>query len=148
MTIPNAKRTWLTGEAEYDGLPILFRKPNIKVSEFANLSRDYPVLLIFKHNLKSVKANGLPEGEYNQTLEEFDSSITNPFNIDTNGIVGLIETFSGVRTYYIYITEFFKVEEYVKNLSNQFPGEDCSIEVEPDRNWRVLNGYAKDFGFP
>ncbi len=148
MIIPNAKRTWLTGEAEYDGLPILFRKPDIKVSEFPSLSRDYPILLILKHDLKIVKENGLPDGEYNQTLEDFDLSITGPFKVDTNGIVGLIQTYSGVRTYYIYVTEFFKVEEYVNDLRNKFPHEDCIVEVEPDQRWRLLNGYARDFGFP
>lgn len=148
MITPNAKRTWHTAETEYDSFPILFRKPDIKVSEFPNLSRDYPVLMVLKHQLKSVKSNGLPEGEYNQSLEEFDSSITNPFKIDANGIVGLIETYSGTRTYYIYITEFFKVEEFVGNLRNIFPDENCTIEVKPDKNWRLLNSYARDFGFP
>ncbi|PUA27397.1 MAG: hypothetical protein B0W54_12500 [Cellvibrio sp. 79] len=148
MITSNAERTWHTAEAEYDSLPILFRKPYIKVSEFSYLSKDYPVLLILKHHLQVVKSDGLPEGGYNQSLEEFDLSITAPFKIDTNGIVGLIETYAGKRTYYIYITEFFKVSEFVETLRNRFPGENCTVEVEPDSTWRLLNGYARDFGFP
>ena len=148
MIIPNAERTWHTGEAEYDSFPILFRMPHIKVSEFPYLSKDYPVLIVLKHHLKIVKNDGLPEGRYNQTLEEFDLSITAPFKIDTNGIVGLIETYARKRTYYIYVTDFFNVTEFFENLKSRFPNENCSIEVEPDRNWRLLNGYARDFGFP
>lgn len=148
MITSNAERTWHTAESEYDSLPILFRKPFIKVSEFPTLSKDYPVLMVLTHSLEKVRSNGLPEPEYNQSLENFDLAITAPFKIDTNGIVGLIETFSGKRTYYIYITEFFKVSDFVENLKSQFPYENCAIEVEPDQNWRLLNGYARDFGFP
>ena len=143
-----ANRPWLTANTEYEGFPIYFRRPDVKVAEFATLQPRYPRLLIVTHMLKHVKENGLPRGDYNASLESFDMSLTAPFEDDANGVIALIETFAGKRTYYVYIDPLFDAHAFVRRAQDRFPEEHFSYSVDEDRAWRLFRGYAADFNFP
>ncbi|MCS0583193.1 DUF695 domain-containing protein [Massilia pinisoli] len=140
-------RLWLTANAEYEGFPIYFRRPDVKVAEFATLQSRYPRLLTVTHVLKHVKENGLPRSDYNASLESFDESLTSPFCDEVNGVIALIETFAGKRTYYIYIDPLFDADAFVRQAQDRFPGECLSYSVDEDRAWRLFRGYAADFNF-
>jgi len=147
MNTEASTRRWLTGESVNQGYPILFRRPNIAVSEYASLAKLYPVLIIGTLQLAKFKDNGLPEAAYNESLAGLDSAITNPFRTGADGIVGLVETFAAKRTFYLYVTTTFDVDHFTKSLSSSFPGEDLTWERKDDPTWKLLNGYASDFRF-
>lgn len=141
------KREWLTANTMYDGFPIYFRRPNIAVSEFDGLKEKYPVLVTISQNLKEVKENGLPYGSYNETLEKFDESIIQPFENNELGIIGLIETFAGKRTYFVYTSKSFNPLEFKEEIQRRFPKEIIKWTKGEDPEWSLLNGYAADFSF-
>ena len=114
-------RKWLTAATQYDGFPIYFRRPDIAVSKFDELRKRYPLLLIITHHLDEVDDNGIPLAGYNDSLESFDMAITDPFNDEQLGLVGLIETFAGKRTYYIYVSSLLEPKGFRENISDQFP---------------------------
>lgn len=141
-------RPWLTANTEYEGFPIYFRRPDVKVAEFATLQPRYPRLLIVTHVLKHVKENGLPRSDYNASLESFDESLTSPFGDEVNGVIALIETFAGKRTYYVYVDPLFDADAFIRHAQDRFPEERFSYSVDEDRAWRLFRGYAADFNFP
>ena len=141
----NNDRTWLGIEIEYEGFPILFRRPDIAMKEYDYLSQRFPYLLVIEHKLSEVAENGLPIKKYNDSLEFLDlkiSSIT-----EKQGIVFLIETLAGKRTYYIYITNTEFGNGYGSTIKSQFPSENLSWEVESDKKWKLAHGYTRDFKF-
>ena len=140
-------RTWLNTQTEHEGFPIYSRRPNVRVDEFEVLRPGYPTLLTITHVLTHVKQNGLPEAEYNESLEELDSAIIAPFRDETNGLIAVVETFAGKRTYYVYLTQLFDPEAYMHEVRIRFPHEDLSCEQRADPTWRLFNGYARDFQF-
>lgn len=141
-------RTWLTANSEHEGFPIYFRRPDVRIAEFEALRPKYPRLLVVTHVLAHVKENGLPEHEYNESLESLDVSLTGAFEDESVGLIALIETFAGKRTYYTYLAPSFVVEGYIREVNNRFPQEDLTYEVDNDPKWRLFNGYATDFHFP
>ncbi|GGC61570.1 DUF695 domain-containing protein [Undibacterium terreum] len=145
MTI--LKRIWLTANTEHEGFPIYFRRPDVRVAEFEALRPKYPMLLVVTHVLACVKENGLPEHDYNDSLESLDVSLTAAFEDETVGLIALIETFAGKRTYYIYLATSFVVDGYIREVKNNFPREELTFEVDGDPFWRLFNGYAADFHF-
>ncbi len=142
------KRTWLISNTEHEGFPIYFRRPDVRIAEFEELRPNFPKLLVITHVLAQVRDNGLPERVYNESLESLDLSLTDPFNDESIGLVALIETFAGKRTYYAYLAPSFEVERYIREVKIRFPHEDLTYEVESDPAWRLFNGYAADFHFP
>ena len=140
-------RTWLTANAEHEGFPIYFRRPDVRVAEFETLRGKYPALLAVKHQLSQVKNNGLPEAAYNESLAPLDAALTIPFRNEETGLAALVETFAGKRTYYVYLIAAFDVESFMAGVSASFPQENISWKRHDDPTWRLFNGYANDFGF-
>lgn len=140
-------RTWLTASAEHEGFPIYFRRPDIRLSEFENLRPRYPALLAIKHQLSHVKDNGLPEADYNDSLAPLDAALLEPFRDESSGLIALVETFAGKRTYYVYLTPTFNARQLMSDVESTFPQESISWKLHDDPNWRLFNGYAADFGF-
>jgi len=54
---------WLTSEIEYEGFPLLLRKPNHVAIE--RLKPRFTKLVTIEHFLEKVTKNGLPEKSYN-----------------------------------------------------------------------------------
>jgi hypothetical protein len=140
-------RTWLTANAEQEGLPIYSRRPDVRVAEFEVLRPKYPALLAVKHQLAQVKGNGLPEPSYNDSLESLDSALVEPFEDEVSGLVAVVETFAGKRTYYIYVTPSFGADHFMSVIAARFPHENLSWKLHQDPAWRLFNGYAADFQF-
>jgi hypothetical protein len=140
-------RTWLNAHTEYEGFPIYFRRPNVPIAEFPVLQPRYPRLLVLTHILTHVKSNGLPESAYNASLESMSMSLTAPFEDETAGLIAVIETFAGKRTYYIYLASAFDADAHVRDARMRFPQEALQHEVQEDPAWRVFRGYAADFDF-
>lgn len=143
-----SKRTWLTANTEHEGFPIYFRRPDVRIAEFEALRPKYPRLLVVTHMLAHVKENGLPEHDYNESLESLDASLTAVFKDESLGLIALIETFAGKRTYYTYLAPLFEVEGYIREIKIRFPREGLTYEVGNDPTWGLFNGYAADFHFP
>lgn len=97
--------------------------------------------------LTLVTENGLPEPDYNDSIEPLDAALTDPFEDETNGLIALIETFSGKRTYYTYIAPSFDANAYTNEGKARFPNEDIRHEVYNDPAWHLFKGYASDFQF-
>ena len=145
--ITQKQRTWLTANTEHDGFPIYFRRPDVKVAEFELLRPKYPVLLAVKHQLSQVKDNGLPEADYNDTLAPLDAALTDSFRDEADGLVALVETFAGKRTYYVYLTSTFDTDHFMSGIEARFPQESLAWKRHDDPTWRLFNGYATDFSF-
>ena len=141
-------RAWLSTNAEHpEGFPIYFRRPDVRVSEFEALRPSYPRLLVVTHSLAHVKKNGLPESKYNKSLEFLDASLVSPFRDESQGLIAVIETFAGRRTYYIYLAPSFDAGAYMKDVAVNFPRESLSHEESDDADWLVFRGYASQFHF-
>lgn len=140
-------RTWLNARSEHEGFPIYFRRPDVRVAEFDALLPKYPALLVVTHRLAQVKDNGLPEAAYNDSLASLDSALIDPFRDETQGLVALVETFAGKRTYYVYLTPSFDADTFMESIATRFTGETLSWKRHEDPEWALFNGYAEDFGF-
>lgn len=146
-TGPVSARSWLNADTFHEGFPIYFRRLNISVSEYRFLSTLYPNLLVLTQFLRHVKQNGLPEAEYNESLETFDSTLVDVFHASDSGIAALIETFAGKRTYYFYVRVGVEAGALLGGFVKRFPIEKIEWKVKPDPEWKLLNGYARDFNF-
>ncbi|MGY0800143.1 DUF695 domain-containing protein [Lysobacter sp. A286] len=140
-------RAWLTANSEHEGFPIYFRRPDLRVADFEALRPKYPAILVVTHQLAQVKSNGLPEAGYNDSLAPLDSALVTPFQDEADGLIALVETFAGKRTYYVYLVPSFEVDVFMSSILTRFPQESLSWKRHEDPNWRLLNGYAADFQF-
>lgn len=140
-------RPWLVGHIEHEGFPLYFRRPDVKIAEFETLRPKYPRLLVVTHALAEVMENGIPDPDYNRSLEPLGMTLTEAFEDESEGLIALIETFAGKRTYYTYLAPSFVVEDYISIVTMGYPQEDLTYEVDNDPNWRLIKGYAADFDF-
>ncbi|MGB3746579.1 MAG: DUF695 domain-containing protein [Rhodanobacter sp.] len=147
MAVEQKPRAWLTATAEHEGYPIYFRRPDMRVTEASMLRASYPRLLVVTHQLTRVTGNGLPEAEYNASLTSLDSALVGPFRDETSGLVAIIETFAGKRTYYVYLCPRFNEQQFMDGVIARFPSEKLSWKLHDDPSWKLFNGYAADFGF-
>lgn len=131
---------WFTGEVEHEGFPLLLRFPEEK--NYEELQSNCPVFIWLTHNLAKVTSDGLPEKEYNKSLEEFDLRI-----IEDCECIVLVETFSGKRNYYGYVPEDFDLERVMGIIKDDFPNEDFEWNSKLDENWKFIKRYADDYKF-
>ncbi len=139
---PKKDTTWFTGEVQHEGFPLLLRFP--KKPDFDTLQIQYPRLVIVTHQLEKVKPSGLPEADYNDSLEDMDQDIITSFPA---GIAVLVETFGGRRTYYIYTTASATVEEAKRKIATKYPKARLEWKASDDPNWRLIRGYSEDYHF-
>ncbi|WP_342315550.1 DUF695 domain-containing protein [Lysobacter sp. FW306-1B-D06B] len=132
----------------HEGYPIYFRRPDIRVCEFESLRPQFPVLLVITHHLSVVKSNGLPESDYNRSLEDLDSALLEPFSGEVHGLVAVVETFAGKRTYYVYVNASFDLDQFERAITSRNADARLTWERDDDPTWRLLRGYATDFRFP
>ena len=130
--------TWSRTETEYDGLPLLLRRPNHQ--GIWSLQNDFSKLVLIKHNLSKVCNDGLPDSDYNDTLAEYDSYMCNLFCGTDNGIIILIETYSGSRNYFYYVHHRVDVNSQLNAARKKFE-VDLTIVEKIDRAWEFLTGY-------
>ncbi|RZM19794.1 MAG: hypothetical protein EOO88_37040 [Pedobacter sp.] len=95
--------SWFTTEVEYDGLPLLLRRPDN--TGLRKLLMQFPFLTSIEHVFEQVQNNGLPDPSHNETLEEFDQYMCGLFEASGAGVIFLIETFAGRRIYYYCVAD-------------------------------------------
>ena len=136
-------RPWKTGSFEYEGFPLLLRVPD--GLNFDALKDAYPQFISVTHYLSKVKANGLPEPEYNESLFDFDDQLVGALENGRAGVTVLVETFGGKRTYYMYAKSDFAPELLERELDNNFPEHQIEIGSKTDKEWSVIKRYANDW---
>jgi len=88
-----------------------------------------PRLLVLTHTFSFRRFDGAPEPTYNDTLEEFDISVTRSLGNSGSGQIVLIETFGEKRNYYFYVTSAVDGGALVQMLSDQFSGYNLSMST-------------------
>jgi hypothetical protein len=132
---------WHTFDTIYDGLPLYIRRPDIQ--NIKQYQARYSNLLCVTQKFDKVKSNGLPESDYNKTLEDFDGEICDLFEFSTEGIIFLIETFGGERYYWFYIKADCEFESKFGELQKKYPEHKLDFTLKNDSEW----GFIKDYPF-
>jgi hypothetical protein len=134
---------WLTAMTQYEGFPLALRgRPNAN----GDANREtYRHLGVVCHRLAQVCENGLPEHQYNDSLEDFDLAVQEAMEGVGVGLVVLIETFGGKRNYYAYVNVEDEFRARIASLAERFPMHQLSVECRADGAWRFYERYRKDF---
>jgi len=132
--------TWFFTEFDLDGYPLLLRYP--EAFDFEACREVFPELLVITHTLKETSPLGLPETEYNKSLEDLDYFLTHMFEDKSLGKTVFIETFSGSRTYYYYISPQADLQLYSDYIKASFPDNELNWDLREDPNWHILDSIA------
>jgi hypothetical protein len=97
-------------------------------------------LVAIEHILDNVNSDGIPEGDYNSSLFDFDHYMCTLFKKSTNGIIFLIETFSGKRNYYYYTLPDFDIDSSIEKAKLQFK-VNLDYWTKADIGWGFLDDY-------
>ena len=130
---------WHRLSLEYEGFPLHLRWP--AGVDFDDLSGRFPKLFVLTHTFTFRRPDGTPEPTYNDTLANFDLTVTRSFRTDRTGQIVLIETFGGKRNYYFYVMSTFDGGTYCLLLSGQFPGYNLSETTREDPAWHFIRNY-------
>ncbi len=130
--------TWATTEIEYEGLPLLLRKPNH--SNIWTYKKRLTKLVAIEHLLEKVNSDGLPEKRYNSTLADLDHFMCSFFDKSNAGIIFLIETFSGKRNYYYYTLPDVNIDPLIEKAFQKFE-VNLDSWTKSDINWGFLDDY-------
>jgi len=131
--------TWSTMDTTYEDLPLYLRKPN--VDDISQYQLQYTRPLNITHKLGNVKPNGLPQSDYNKTLEEFDGEICNLFDFKKEGFIFLIETYGGERNYWFYLKADFDYTNKFKELKERYDIHKLEDNISNDKNWDFIKDY-------
>ena len=127
----------------YEGFPLALRvRPNADTS--ANRAA-LASLGVVTHQLSQLRDNGLPESEYNSSLEDFDLALQAAMEGEGAGLVVLVETFAGKRNYYAYVNDCATFHNRVDALRLEFQQHELLIECRGDAAWKFYGRYRKDF---
>jgi hypothetical protein len=139
----NENTRWFTGKLEHEGLPLHLRFP--EAVDFDKMASLYPKLVVITHQLEEVPSNGEPVSSYNESLEDFDCSIIDLFN--ELGHIVLIETFSGRRTYYGYISSEEELSKRRIDINDTHPEHSLEWQINDDKKAQFIKGYSQDYDF-
>lgn len=138
------KGRWKTAQTTHEGFPLLLRAP--AGLEYDSLRKRFPRLLVATHRLARVQPSGLPEPDYNRSLEEFDHHLVGTFESLEQGVTVLVETYAGKRIYYSYIASTADLEAQKHRTRARFPDHDLAWEAREDPDWRFIRKYARAYG--
>src|SRR5690606_32978849 len=127
-----------TTEIEYEGFPLLLRRPDY--NNIWEHIKKYTHLASVQHLLDKTTSNGLPEKDYNKSLAEFDHYMCSLFDRNFHGLIFLVETFGGKRNYYYYITSEFAIEKLVEQVIDDFDVK-LTVTNRSDVDWDFLKAY-------
>jgi hypothetical protein len=143
LTTEVRKGPWLIGTTRYKDFPLALRvRPD---SDTPTNRARLASLGVVTHFLAKVRDDGLPEPEYNDSLEDFDIALQEAMAGGEVGIVVLVETFAGKRTYYAYVNDCASFRSRVHSLRQQFQEHELTIECEADAPWKFYERYRKNF---
>ena len=130
--------TWSTSEIQYEGFPLLLRRP-----DYPNVWKFKPTfnqLVTVEHILESVTESGLPERSYNKALAEFDHYMCALLEDTNNGIIFLIETYGGKRNYYYYTSPVTAMDRLTKQAEADFKVT-LKVRSMVDNDWNFIKSY-------
>jgi hypothetical protein len=133
---------WLTAEKKYEGLPLFLRRP--EKLDYDEIARSYPKLVIITHHLSNVKSNGVPVGEYNYSLADFDHYVVSYLKSRNQGQTVLVETFNGDRTYYCYAVDNFSLDGMKEDVTSKYSGHNLEWTEKKDADAKFIRKYAKE----
>ena len=142
---PGKDSTWSTYEFQHEGFPVLLRFP--EKPDFDALQKKYPKLVVVKHHLEKVRASGLPEADYNDSLADFDQDLVTCFENNSSGITVLVETFGGRRIYYAYVIEDLKMEDVRQRFTEKYPALKLEWTQQDGKDWRLIRRYSAEHQF-
>jgi Family of unknown function (DUF695) len=137
--------TWSTSEIEYEGFPLLLRKPDY--NNIWQYKEHLTQLITIEHLLDKVSPNGLPEKNYNKSLASFDEYMCALIDKDTNGIIFLIETFAGKRNYYYYTLPHHDISKLIEKAKIYFKVK-LTTTVKEDNGWGFFKEYPVELFKP
>ena len=132
---------WLTNIVEHEGFPLALRV-RLNVDTADNRSA-FSRLLLVTHELAQVRSNGLPESTYNQTLSGFDHDMFQLLESEGNGIVAMVETFAGKRTYYAYVDVGATFKARLAEMKAEYPQHVLNVRYREEPNWETYDLYRK-----
>ncbi|MHC4546524.1 MAG: DUF695 domain-containing protein, partial [Planctomycetota bacterium] len=138
----SASQEWVTGQMDYEGFPLLLRRP--KDLDYDLLKETFPNLVVVTHQFEKTKSNGLPEDDYNTGLAVFDDEVVNYFGNRKQGITVLVETFGGKRNYYMYAAADADADKAKAHFKQSYPKHNLSWTIKNDPDWGFIKGYAKE----
>ncbi|MEP3448357.1 MAG: DUF695 domain-containing protein [Nonlabens ulvanivorans] len=130
---------WFTAEIEHEGLPLYLRLPNYK--NIWQYKSKFPKLICITHEFDSVKDNGLPTTDYNESLIDFDGEVVSLFESNEYGIIFLVETFGGARNYWFYLAESKPFVKTFKDLQTKHPEKKLELDYQIDSDWDFIKDY-------
>lgn len=137
--------TWLSAIKECEGAPIALRvRPDMDTPEHR---AGFPFLAVVTHALAVVRADGLPDADYNDTLTAFDHETHLFLEGRSEGLVVLVETIAGRRNYYAYVADPKRPAGGFERWRALYPYHDLSFRERPDPAWDVFQEYRRLFSF-
>ena|SRR5690349_6015982 len=133
------EQKWLTTKIEHEGFPLYLRKPDYQ-DIFAHRD-NLPNVLRVTQKLKAVKDNGLPESDYNMSLMDFDGQMCDLFKETEDGLIFLIETFGGERSYYYFISDSVDFDKLIEKIKTTNGDVDLETHSYADSDWGFLKSY-------
>lgn len=130
--------TWFTAEVEYEGFPLLLRRPDY--NDIKSFKGIFTNLVVIQQLFETVVAGGLPEPDYNDTLLEFDRELCSLFKNRSNGLIFLIETFGGKRNYYFYTAPNFEIIPLVEEIATRHHVQ-LNVTVREDVEMNFVDDY-------
>jgi len=133
---------WLTSLSTYKDAPIALRvRSHEDILELQSL---YSTLVIISHALAHVAHTGLPEPDYNDSLAAFDKDIHAAFK-QANGKAVIVETCSGNRNYYGYVSDAAAMKSHFKTVQQRYPHHKLKFRTRPDPQWDFYTKYRAVF---
>jgi len=129
---------WLTTLCDHTGQPLAIRlRPPDAV---ADATGKYSYLLAVTHHLRSVRADGMPDPDYNESLAAFDAALVDA--LDEAGRVVVVETCAGRRLYYAYVADEAAAKRAVTQVLAEYGClSESGFRGGPDPAWQFYAAY-------
>ena len=76
---------------------------------------------------------------------DFDLAVLESAEVSGNGLIFIVETFAGKRTYYGCTSDEVSFRHAFSEVLSRFVGHDCSVEFCQDRAWTFYRDYREQF---
>ena len=138
------KPIWQTSTVTYENCPLALR---VRPAIDSTITDSFPHLGIVDHKLAIVRSDGLPESGYNRSLAEFDAAVHKAIESKKNGLVYIVETFSGSRSYYACINDEVEFRNDLLKTLEKFRNIEVSIDCKPNRSEAFYRKYRNEFNW-
>jgi hypothetical protein len=143
LTPEPADGPWLNLWTEYEGERLALRvRPD---ADSPAARRAFPQFAAIEHALAEVRADGMPVAEYNHSLADFDHDVHDCVERDGDGLVVIVETFSGKRAHYAYVADGARLGARVEELRVKYPQHVLDVRGNADPQWRFYTQYRRQF---